>query len=294
MTLNIKGNLDIHKRTKAAIVSLSVMGGKAVELQIPSSCDGADCAQNNDFLEGSSKTFIESIVGKPEELDAYGEKLRYMLTTVYDSISDPNDPKGIGKTLLAINQATTNLAVMTGKINRMLDASASGITATANNTAEITKAIRDNNQNISNALKNLELITVQLRDSDIKGSVAKAGGALDSVTLTVGTLRSSLYDLQRTLLQTDTLMGRLNDGQGTVGKMLTDVALYDNLTRSTRHLNLLLQDVRLNPKRYNTVKLKIFGKNKQPDYQNPIDDPAYQLMLDSLEREYDMKQRLKN
>jgi phospholipid/cholesterol/gamma-HCH transport system substrate-binding protein len=288
--LNVQGGLDIPKKTVAAIVGLSLMGGKAVELIIPGPCNG-DCAQNGDFLTGSSKSFIESVVGSPDQLDVYSEKLKYALTTVYDSISNPDDPKGIGKTLLSVNQATQNLAVMTSKINRMLDASADGISATARNTAEITKAIRDNNANISNALKNLESITAQLRDAEISKSVSSAGNALDSVTLTVSDLRSTISDLQLTLLRTDTLVSRLNDGQGTAGKILTDPELYDNLSRSLRHMNLLLQDLRLNPKRYNTVKLKIFGKNKTPDYANPIDDPAYQLLLDSLEREYQKKMK---
>jgi hypothetical protein len=47
-----------------------------------------------------------------------------------------------------------------------------------------------------------------------------------------------------------------------------------------------MQDLRLNPKRYNTVKLKLFGKNKTPNYANPLEDPAYQLLIDSLERDY--------
>ena len=47
-----------------------------------------------------------------------------------------------------------------------------------------------------------------------------------------------------------------------------------------------MQDLRLNPKRYTTVKLKIFGKNKTPRYTSPLDDPAYRMHLDSLERTF--------
>jgi hypothetical protein len=59
--------------------------------------------------------------------------------------------------------------------------------------------------------------------------------------------------------------------------------------RTSRQLQLLMQDLRLNPKRYNTVKLKLFGKNKTGDYENPLEDPAYQHLIDSLEREYSRK-----
>jgi phospholipid/cholesterol/gamma-HCH transport system substrate-binding protein len=290
VVLNIKGNLDIHKNTLATIVGLSAMGGKAIDLVVPGPCSGEACAESGDFLNGSSKSFLESVIGSPDQIDVYGDKLKIALTSTYDSISNPDDPKGIGRTLLSINLATQNLAVMTGKINKMLDASASGISATANNTAEITKAIRDNNANISNALKNLEAITLQIKNADIDKSVTSAGNALDTITHTFHDLSLTIADLQTTLLRTDTLVARLNHGQGTAGKILTDDALYENMSRSMRHLNLLLQDLRLNPKRYNTVKLKVFGKNKTPDYMNPLDDPAYQLLLDSLERDYRRKQ----
>ncbi len=293
VVLNVNGSLDIPKNTVATIVGLSAMGGKAVELVVPGPCSGKDCAESGDFLVGSTKSFIESVIGSPSQLDIYSDKLKYALTTAYDSISDPNDPKGIGRTLLAVNQTTQNLSVMTAKINRMLDASANGISATAANTAEITKAIRDNNANISNALRNLEAITLQIKNADINKSISSAGNALDTVTNTFHELSLTIADLQATLLRTDTLLARLNEGQGTAGKILTDDALYENLSRSLRHLNLLLQDLRLNPKRYNTVKLKVFGKNKTPDYVNPIHDPAYQLLLDSLEREYQRKQTQK-
>ena len=288
--LNIQGKLDIPKNTLATIIGLSAMGGKAVELQIPGPCNG-DCAESGSFLKGSTKSFMESIVGDPAQMDVYADKLKYALTTVYDSISDPNDPKGIGKTLLSVNQATQNLAIMTSKINRMLDASASGISATAQNTAEITKAIRDNNANISNALKNLESITEQLKNADLSKSVASAGTALDTITQTFSDLRLTVAELQSALAGTDSLVSRLNSGQGSVGMLLTDETLYENMTRSMRHLNLLMQDLRLNPKRYNTVKLKVFGKNKTPDYISPIDDPAYQMLLDSMERDYILKQK---
>jgi phospholipid/cholesterol/gamma-HCH transport system substrate-binding protein len=294
--LNLNGKIDIPKNTVATIVGLTAMGGRAIDLEIQGACSGGDCAQSGEYLSGKLKSFLQTVMGDPSELDAYSDKLKYALTTVYDSISDPNDPKGLGKTLLSVNEATRNLAVMTGKINRMLDASSAGISATAKNTAEITGAIKANNANISNALKNLEALTLQLKESDIKKSVNSAGMALDTATQTFADLSRTIEDLQMTLLRTDTLVSRLNDGQGTAGKMLTDDALYVNLTSSIRQMQLLAQDLRINPKRYNTVKLKLFGKNKTPNYLNPLDDPAYQMMIDSLERDFMMKQRngLKN
>jgi phospholipid/cholesterol/gamma-HCH transport system substrate-binding protein len=49
--------------------------------------------------------------------------------------------------------------------------------------------------------------------------------------------------------------------------------MYDYLTQTSKELSLLLQDVRLNPKRY--INVSVFGK-KQKEYQLPINDPANQ------------------
>ena len=69
----------------------------------------------------------------------------------------------------------------------------------------------------------------------------------------------------------NTLMARIERGDGTLGKLMKDEELYANLNNASRELDLLLQDFRLNPKRY--VNVSVFGK-KQKDYELPENDPA--------------------
>jgi len=61
----------------------------------------------------------------------------------------------------------------------------------------------------------------------------------------------------------------MENGDGTLGKLLNDETLYTNLNETTREMDLLLQDIRLNPRRY----FRVFGK-KSRDYELPEDDPA--------------------
>ena len=65
------------------------------------------------------------------------------------------------------------------------------------------------------------------------------------------------------------LMTNLNTGKGTVGKLLNDDALYNNLSKTSKELELLLQDVRLYPTRY--VNVSLFGKKNKP-YVTPTED----------------------
>lgn len=287
--LNIDRGVDVPKNTRATIIGLSLMGGKAIELQFDQPCNGADCAESGDYLQGAAKSFMQSLVGDPRQLDAYMERLQVGLTAIYDSIADPRDPQGFGRTLVALQHSLTNIVAMTDKINRMLDLSTAGMASTVNNTAEITRTIRDGNQNIASLLANLDAVSKQLKDASLDISAGKANTALDSVTTSLAALRQTLVATQKTIGKVDALAENLVKGKGTAGKLLNDEQLYDNLVRASQQIQLLTQDLRLNPKRYTTVKLKIFGKNKTKGYVNPIDDPFYQGVVDSLERDYIQK-----
>jgi phospholipid/cholesterol/gamma-HCH transport system substrate-binding protein len=58
-------------------------------------------------------------------------------------------------------------------------------------------------------------------------------------------------------------------GKGTLGKLAKDEALYNNFAKSAKELELLLQDLRLNPTRY--VNVSLFGKKNKP-YKAPVND----------------------
>jgi phospholipid/cholesterol/gamma-HCH transport system substrate-binding protein len=64
-------------------------------------------------------------------------------------------------------------------------------------------------------------------------------------------------------------MKGLEAGEGTMGKLLSDDALYNNFSKTSTELELLLQDVRLNPTRY--INVSIFGKKNKP-YKAPVSE----------------------
>jgi phospholipid/cholesterol/gamma-HCH transport system substrate-binding protein len=131
-------------------------------------------------------------------------------------------------------------------------------------------------------------LSEQLKNAGLDQTSEKAASAIDSLAMSLSDLRGTLAVTSGTLHHVDTLAQNLIKGKGLVGKTLTDEELYNNLVSTSRHLHLLLQDLRMHPERYNTVKLKLFGK-KRTRYANPLDDPAYELLVDSLERAYSKK-----
>ena len=288
--LDIERGVDIPKDALATIVGQSLMGGKAVEITITHPCEGDGCAESGSYLQGSYRSFLQSIVGEPGQIDAYTDRLRKGLSINLDSLAKAN-PNSPAASIESLDRSLRNLEVMTNRINQLLASTTNGISATANNAAAITQGLRDSNKDISALISNLSEVSAQLKNADLTKSTQKAVATLDSVTLSLTALRGTLSTTGHTISRIDTLAQNMLQGEGLVGKSLTDEALYDNLVRTTRHMNLLLQDLRLNPKRYTTVKLKLFGKNKTPNYANPIEDPAYQMLLDSLERDYDRRMK---
>lgn len=75
-------------------------------------------------------------------------------------------------------------------------------------------------------------------------------------------------DLEATIASLQAVSDKLNNGEGTAARLINDPSVYNNLERATNQLDELIQDVKLNPKRY--VHFSIFGKNPGP-YSKPKD-----------------------
>ena len=79
----------------------------------------------------------------------------------------------------------------------------------------------------------------------------------------------TVRNLENTLAKVNGIMSDVQAGKGTFGKLMKDDALYTNFTKTSKELELLLQDVRLNPTRY--INVSLFGK-KNKAYIAPISD----------------------
>ncbi|MFM8371889.1 MAG: MlaD family protein, partial [Bacteroidota bacterium] len=282
--LTIESGVDIPKDAVATIVGLSLMGGKAIEIVVDHPCEG-NCAEDGDFLQGASKNFLESVIGDPTQIDAYTARIRAGLDINIDSLAKIN-PGGIAGTVDALDNSLKNLERVTAELDEILRMNKKSIGIMADNFAAVSSTVKANDRNISDALANLADVTRQLKVAGLDKTAQKASGALDSITLSLNTLRQTLNTSTSAIGKVDSLAERLLRGEGTVGKALTEEDLYNNIVSTTRHLHLLLQDLRMHPERYTNVRVKLLGKNKPSKYANPVDDPAYQILVDSLERDY--------
>ncbi len=69
----------------------------------------------------------------------------------------------------------------------------------------------------------------------------------------------SLYKrLDAVTTNLEQLTSRLNQGQGTAGKLMTDTQLHDNINRTLTEMQQLLADIRKDPKRFLNLRMSIF------------------------------------
>jgi phospholipid/cholesterol/gamma-HCH transport system substrate-binding protein len=288
--LDIQPSVEIPKNAIATIVGLTLMGGKAIEIVISTPCSGKDCAESGSYLQGSSRSFLQSVVGEPGQIDAYTERIRAGLAINLDSLARVH-PNGLAGTLGSVNNTVQELEAMSKIMKEIVRENRADMAQTLDYIKEITRGMSDSEKGISALIANLNDVSQKLKSEQFDQGTQKAVAAIDSVTASLSALKGTMFAAERTLSRVDTLAQGLVQGKGLAGKALNDEEMYDNLLRTSRHLHLLLQDLRLNPKRYTTVKLKLFGKNKTKGYQLPLDDPAYLHLVDSLERDYSRKVR---
>ena len=105
------------------------------------------------------------------------------------------------------------------------------------NLSAVTTTFKNNSDNLDNTLTNLSAISDSLAAADI--------------TQTVNNAKKALADVSD-------IMQKINEGDGTMGKLINNDTLYYNLEKSAEDLDKLLKDMRINPGRY--VHFSIFGR----------------------------------
>ncbi|HMG16997.1 MAG TPA: MlaD family protein [Saprospiraceae bacterium] len=268
VVLEINPEISIPKNTVAAIRPSGIVGGKIVELIFDKPCAGDNCAKSGDYLKGVNQGYLDAMVGK-EQLNSYLKVLKEGLVGIYDTLAakaeGPDGQNQLQKTIKDINVIVQNLKTSTNNIRIITDATANSFPSIMGNLDGITKNLKTNNDKISAIIKNTEAITSNFQKVDI----AKTN---ESVQLTLKNLDNTLSSTQVAMADLKKITSEINSGSGTMGKLIKDPQLYDNLNHTSKNLDLLLQDFRLNPKRY--VNVSVFGK-KQKDYAVPEKDPAY-------------------
>lgn len=266
VVLDIDRSVQIPKSAVALMQTTSFLGNKAITLTYRGVCAN-DCAVSGDTLRGDVAGLIESML--PEaSLQKYFNLVRDNVGGIVDTIAGRIDLEGdvAGQSLQDIKTALTNIRKITDNLNILIESNLNSVQRTTKNLESISGNLENNNEAITQIIANATKITEELSALDLKTIAQQAGNSMESIDETLVSIKKAGDDLS-------SILNGINKGEGTLGMMIQDPSVYQNLEKTTRNLDLLLQDVRLNPKRY--VNVSVFGK-RQKSYELPEDDPAFQ------------------
>ncbi len=248
ITLNNNGKLlvelqinedtfPISKSSLAQIYEPGFIGGKQIAI-IPNYSD-KNLAVNGDKLVADIKLGLTSSLGN--KLEPTQQKIEGLVTDADKLVVNLNS--------ILDAQTRANLQQAIGQLNQTL--------AEFNKLGKGANSLLDNNQNSLNAsLKNIE---------NLSGNFAKVSQEIEKAKL-----GETIKNLESTLGNVNKILANMEKGQGTMGKLMNDDAMYTNFTKASKELELLLQDLRLHPTRY--VNVSLFGKKEKP-YNAPAEEP---------------------
>ena len=238
VSFTITTDLPIPADSKAELYDTSVLGGKG--LQIVLGTPGSAIAQNGDTLTSIVKVgMTDRITELMEPLEAKVNSAIVetdLLMKNLNQLLDTDSQALLRETLNNFSETSASLKVITQNVSENLTANEKALGTILESTAELTS--------------NLSSVSETLNDADLQGLIA---------------------DLNTSVTATKEILEGVKNGEGSVGQIFTNQELYLSLQENLSQLEWLLQDLRLNPKRY--LSVSVFGK-KQKDYVAPESDPA--------------------
>lgn len=268
-TLDIDKGIRFPKDTRAVIISTSLMGGKAVVLEYDEPCSNADCAEKGDSLAGDTRSFFNTVVSD-KDIKQLKKGVGEVFGVVTDSLTMPGSESAFADLYRDLQLTLNNMASITSQLNTSLASYDRNMDATLKNLNTISTAIAENSSSITSTIQNLDSLTSALIEQDVLG---QASTVLTSTDQAVKRFEATLEDASHSFDKLREMIDKVHAGKGTLGLLARDEALYNNLNASVKNLDLLLQDFRLNPKRY--VNVSVFGK-KQKEYTPPEENPAFE------------------
>ena len=242
ISINLTKDINIPKNSVVAITS-ELLGSTAL-----------------DVVLGDSKTFARDgdTLATKENLSVMGEFT-----------------KSINPAINNANEALVQLQMLIKRLNDIVDprtqTNIQGIIGSLNNTSQsLDRLLNDKNGSLARSLNNIELFTGNLSKNNDKinstlANLDKASGNFANLKLD-----EAIQSLKNTMAKLETAVAKIDSKQGTLGLLLNDSKLYDQLLMTNRSLTTLLDDLRMNPKRY--VNISVFGRK---DKKGPLQVPLY-------------------
>lgn len=218
--------LKFSKNSKIRLYETGLMGGNALAII---QAEDNELAKNGDFIEseiqpGLISSLKQNFSGLSTNLDSTLRSADTLLVSLNTLVNDKSQ-SGLKATIAELNNTLKAVKGLAASAQAMVE----------NNDDKLTKVI----DNFNTTSENLAKLSDDIKDVEFSKTVAK---------------------LDNTLLSLNAILNDIEQGKGSMGKLLKDEGLYNNLEGTTKELEELLRDIKLNPKRY----FRILSKKQIP------------------------------
>ena len=246
VTIQLTRDVNIPKNS-VAYISSSLVGSSYIVIERGNS---TEMLQDGDTVSTRLETGILGDV--KAQLDPTISSVRSILDSLKKTLSGVNlllDYENRAN----LKQTIANLSTASASLNALLDSENGALARTLNNAEEFTASIKKSDQDIKRTIENTKKFSEELASIPLKTTV-------DSLDKLISSLK--------------TTMQAINSGQGTLGALMNDRKLYDQLQQTVLSAEILMDDLRTHPKRY--VQVSVFGKKEKTA---PLSAPAQKKTL---------------
>ena len=233
----VSNDVKIPENTVAILFSADLLGEMNVKLIFneESTTYHEDGDTISTDIEG---TLFEELGG---ELTPLTDKLSITMDNVNELFDFENENKQtLNYTLQSINEVLDTYNETGRILNQRLDGQLETLDALLSNVQSLTATLKGNEENINEIMTNFKELSASLNKLELEQTLSNVNGTVSSL---------------------ETTISKMNNPDNTLGALLNEREMYDNLEKSTESLNVLLNDVRINPKRY--ININVFGGKKK-------------------------------
>jgi phospholipid/cholesterol/gamma-HCH transport system substrate-binding protein len=238
-------NYEIPLGTKATLVSdllgttsINLVTGKGEGYYTEGDTLISDIEE--DLLAGLND-LSSSLVTTKVKADKLFESLDSLVGDIRDVLGPGNRNSSVNRAITDLAATMDNLKEASGKLDHLLDEDGK-LGEILADVEGFTSTLDENKDEIDNLLNNLSTFSDSLAAAELTSTINSANKTFEELALA---------------------MEKINNGEGTIGKLFKDDSVYDNLEAATANLDSLFIDIKANPNRY--VHVSVFGRKDKKD-----------------------------
>ncbi|PVX52259.1 phospholipid/cholesterol/gamma-HCH transport system substrate-binding protein [Balneicella halophila] len=262
VSFSVSSDYKIPKGTIAQIITTDIMGSRSLELRLPPEAEFGYLVSGDTLDGGMSKGLKEEVSAQVRPLKAKAQELMGSLDSILNAtqaVLGKDSQRSLIASIENMEKTFRNLKNATGSLEEVMTGEEQNMRSILQNLSDITQNLNQNQDRINRILSNVSSFTDTLAQADFTGTLLEAQTAIKQFT---------------------GLVRKIEAGEGTVGALLNDKQLYDELETAAASLGRLTTDLRMNPKKYVQFSLLNTGRTVYCEGQGPnSSDKIYRIQL---------------